>query len=267
MTNIEFFKQQAKNLLKDYKTRYFNKDEGYYEYNPRFFSDFEDIALNFHIENKGEFTLMKAQHIIARLSGFDKWTDLIKASEPSLELGKLLLTHRIEYEKEQGYFTNLVESLIVADWKNYEKENLKDFDDASKLEVFKRVFLHEGESKKFERPTVVFDFTNHDLAQDMLVKIMKKKNLPADKAILSSITQTNCLRIIETGYASVALSLWGHDDPYREKEKLENPKVKFKLNKSKERLVALIMEKENVDFGKAVLFFMLFALEGLGYHI
>ena len=40
-----------------------------------------------------------------------------------------------------------------------------------------------------------------------------------------------------------------------------------KLNKPKERLVALIMEKENVDFGKAVLFFMLFALEGLGYHI
>ena len=78
MTNIEFFKQQAKNLLKDYKTRYFNKDEGYYEYNPRFFSDFEDIAFDFNIEDNNEFTLMKAQHIIARLSNFYKWTDLIK---------------------------------------------------------------------------------------------------------------------------------------------------------------------------------------------
>ena len=177
------------------------------------------------------------------------------------------MINRVEYEKEQGYFTNLVESLIVADWKNYEKENLKGFDDTSKLEVFKRVFLHEGESKKFERPTVVFDFTDNDLAQDMLVKIMKKKNLPTDKAILSSITQKNCLRIIETGYASVALPLWGHDDPYKAKEKLDNPEVKFKLNKTKERLVALIMDKENVDFGTAILFFMLFELESLGYHI
>lgn len=111
MTNIEFFKQQAKNLLKDYKTRYFNKDEGYYEYNPRFFSDFEDIAFDFNIEDNNEFTLMKAQHIIARLSNFYKWTDLIKASEPALELGKLLLTNR--------------ENINIEDWQMYEEANLK----------------------------------------------------------------------------------------------------------------------------------------------
>lgn len=253
MTNIEFFKQQAKNLLKDYKTLYFNKNEGYYEYNPRFFSDFEDIALNFKIEDNGEFTLMKAQHIIAKLSGFNKWADLIKASEPSLELGKLLLTN--------------CKNINVEDWQMYESANLKDFDDETKLEIFKHVFLGEGENKKNERPTVIFDFTDNDLAQDMLVTIMKRKNLPADKAILSSITQTICLRIIETEYASVALPLWGHDDPYKAKEKLDNPEVKFKLNKAKERLVALIMDKENVDFETAILFFMLFELESLGYHI
>ena len=127
MTNIEFFKQQAKNLLKDYKTRYFNKDEGYYEYNPRFFSDFEDIAFDFNIEDNNEFTLMKAQHIIARLSNFYKWTDLIKASEPALELGKLLLTNR--------------ENINIEDWQMYEEANLKGFDDESKLEVFKMVFF------------------------------------------------------------------------------------------------------------------------------
>lgn len=33
MINIEFFKQQAKNLFKDYKTQYYNEDESFYEYN------------------------------------------------------------------------------------------------------------------------------------------------------------------------------------------------------------------------------------------
>ena len=34
MANINFFKQQAKKLFDDYKTRYFNEDEGYYDYKP-----------------------------------------------------------------------------------------------------------------------------------------------------------------------------------------------------------------------------------------
>lgn len=254
MTNIEFFKQQAKNLLKDYKTRYFNKDEGYYEYNPRFFSDFEDIAFDFNIEDNKEFTLMKAQHIIARLSNFYKWTDLIKASEPALELGKLLLTNR--------------ENINIEDWQMYEEANLKGFDDESKLEVFKIVFLGVGLGKKKRNNLKCFiDFTKDRNAQDMLIKLMRDKNLPSDKAILSSITQTNCLRIIETGYAKVALPFWGHANPNREKEKLDTPRVEFKLNKAKERLVALIMQKEDVGFQEAIQYFMLFALEGLGYHI
>lgn len=99
------------------------------------------------------------------------------------------------------------------------------------------------------------------------MKIMKHKNLPPDKAILSTITQKNCIRIIETGYSGVALSLWGHDNPYREWEKLDNTTVKFKLNKDKERLVNIIMEKEEVNFPTAVLYFMLHSLESLGYHI
>ena len=253
MTKIEYFKQQAKNLLKDYKTRYFNKDEGYYEYNPRFFSDFEDIAFDFNIEDNNEFTLMKAQHIIARLSNFYKWTDLIKASEPALELGKLLLTNR--------------ENINIEDWQMYEEANLKGFDDESKLEVFKMVFLDEGNNKKQNNSKSFIDFAKDRNAQDMLTKLMRDKNLPPDKSILSSITQTNCLRIIETGYASVALSLWGHANPNSKKEKLDNPRVEFKLNKAKERLVVLIMQKEDVGFKEAIQYFMLFALEGLGYHI
>ena len=268
MANINFFKQKAKKLFDDYKTRYFNEDEGYYDYKPRFFNDIFDILSNFHITDDMEFGLMKAQHIIAKLSGFNKWTDLIKASEPALEIGKLLLTNREKYQEEQCFFTNMVESMIVTDWKSYEEENLRDFNDEEKLEIFKRVFLNEGNSnKRFISPKIVIDFTNDDNSQDMIMKVMKEKNLTPEKAILSCITQKNCLTIIETGWGEIALSIWGHDDPYREKEKLSNPKVEFKLSKSKERLVSLIMGKENVDLPTAILYFVLFNLESMGYHI
>ena len=141
MTNIEFYKQQAKNFFKDYNTRVYNENEGFYEYSPRFFNDIDEILDNFNIGEEDSFTLMNAQHIIARLSGFYKWNELINASEAALELGKLLLSNRQDYQEKQGYFTNLVESMIVADWKLYEQENLKDFDEESKLEIFKKVFL------------------------------------------------------------------------------------------------------------------------------
>ena len=91
MANVEFFKQQAKNLLKDYNTRVYNEDEGYYVYSPRFFNDIDEIVMNFDIDEDGSFTLMNAQHVVARLAGFYKWNDLIKATDPILEIGKLLL--------------------------------------------------------------------------------------------------------------------------------------------------------------------------------
>lgn len=267
MTNIEFYKQQAKNFFKDYNTRVYNENEGFYEYSPRFFNDIDEILDNFNIGEEDSFTLMNAQHIIARLSGFYKWNELINASEAALELGKLLLSNRQDYQEKQGYFTNLVESMIVADWKLYEQENLKDFDDESKLEIFKKVFLEDNSTKSNKRPVIKFNFKGSVNPQDMLKKIMREKNLSAEKAITSSITQKNCIRIIETGYASIALQMWGHADPEAEKEKLDDPIVEFKLSKEKERLVNLIMEKEDVSFDQAILYFMLFTLESLGYHI
>ena len=94
MANVDFFKQQAKNLLKDYNSRVFNDEVGFYEYSPRFFRDIDFIVDIFGVNEDGSFTLMNAQHIVARLSGFYKWNELIKASEPILEIGRLLLTNR-----------------------------------------------------------------------------------------------------------------------------------------------------------------------------
>lgn len=267
MISIDFFKQQAKNLLKDYNTRVYDEDEGLYEYSPRFFNDIDDIIMNFDIDEEGSFTLMNAQHVIARLAGFHKWTELIKASEPALELGKLLLKNRQIYQEKQGYFTDLVESMIVADWKEYEQQYLKDLDDEAKLEVFKKVFLDEEPAKNNKGAKITLNFKGATNPQDMLKKIMRAKGLSPEKAILSSITQKNCIRIIETGWAGIALPLWGHADPDGEFEKLDNPVVEIKLSKDKERLVDLIMKKEKVPFQQAILYFMLFMLESLGYHI
>ncbi len=267
MSNVEFFKQQSKNLLKDYSSRVFNEEEGYYEYNPRYFRDIDFIIDAFNISEDDSFTLMNAQHIVARLSGFYKWNELIKASEPILEIGKLLLTNREAYQEKQGIFTNMVKSLIVEDWKSYESQYLEGFDDDAKLEIFKKVFLNQEASPKKKSPKVALDFSDNIDAQDMLKKIMKAKNLSPEKAVLASITQKNCVRILSTGWASIAVSLWGHDDPYAERERLENPVTEVKLSKDKAYLLNVVMEKEGVSFNEAILYFMIFTLESLGYHI
>lgn len=272
MTNIEFFKQQAKNLLKDYDTRVYKENEEVYKYSPRFFSDIDDIIFNFEINEDKPFSLMNAQHIIARLAGFYKWTELIKASEPALELGKLLFSNRIAYLEKAPIITN-EESMIVEDWKFFlesflKENNLQDCDDETKLSLFKDVFLQSDKIfKKMNKEKTVLNFSNNAIAQDMLVKIMKEKNLNPEKAILSSITQKIFIRIIETGWGEVALPIWGHDNPERTWGKLDDPIVKIKLSKDKERLVNLIMEKEDVPFEVAILYCMLFTLESLGYHI
>lgn len=266
MIRIEFFKQQAKNLLKDYNTKVYNEDEGFYEYSPRFFHDIAEIVMNFDIDEEGSFTLMNAQHVIAKLSGFYKWTELIKASPASLELGKLLLENRITYQEKLGLFTNMVESIIVANWKDYEQAYLSGADDETKLEVFKEVFLSDA-PKKRKAPTFSINYADDEIAQDMICTIMKEKNLTPAKAVLSSITQRNCVTILSTGWAGIAVSHWGHDNPDREWKTLESPVVELKLSKDKERLVAIVMEKEKISLPEALQYFMIFSLEALGYHI
>ena len=161
----------------------------------------------------------------------------------------------------------MVESLIVEDWKSYESQYLGNFDDEAKLEVFKKVFIEQDIPSKYKAPKISIDFSDDMNAQDMLKQIMKSKNLTAEKAILSSITQKNCVTILSTGWAGIAVSLWGHDDPDREFERLDNPIVEIKLSKDKIRLLEIVMEKEDVALEEAILYFMIFTLESLGYHI
>ncbi len=139
MNHTECFKFQAKNLLKDYKTRIFSPEDGIYEYNPKFFDItgiFLDLDLN---DDKSDFkfTLMNAQHVIAKLAGFSNWDDLLKANLSELELAHLLYdnAHKISLEEWKSYI------------REAELENSIKFNSETKLEIFKQVFLNSDEHR------------------------------------------------------------------------------------------------------------------------
>ena len=74
MNNIEYFKSQAKKLLKDWKAR----EQKHYAM---------DIKLLFRwydVDPHEEPTLMKAQHLLAKALGRNKWDDLLKEPEEKL---------------------------------------------------------------------------------------------------------------------------------------------------------------------------------------
>jgi hypothetical protein len=142
MTHVEFFRLQAKNLFKDYNTKrsYIDEVDGdsYYRYEPRFF-DINTVFLYYDVDEEN-FSLMKAQHLIALIVGFRKWTDLLKASEPKLELAKLLFDNQDKISSE--------------DWEMYihgmETDNKTTFDSDFRLEIFKQVFLNvDGHKSTF----------------------------------------------------------------------------------------------------------------------
>ena len=95
MSHLDFFKRQAKNLLKDWQTqtKTVGKD-GFisYHYDWKFF-DVGDLFFYYEFDDKDEqdIKLARAQHLIAKMVGFKKWNDLIQASEIELELAELLL--------------------------------------------------------------------------------------------------------------------------------------------------------------------------------
>ena len=84
------FKLQAKNFFKDFKTQYLD-EEGLYQYKPKFFKDIDDIILSFDIDEE-DITLIKAQHYISLLAGFNNWHDLIRLDEDGLDLVNFYLS-------------------------------------------------------------------------------------------------------------------------------------------------------------------------------
>ncbi len=95
MSNLDFFHNQAKNFLKDWKTQEKTvESDGFtsYHYDWKFY-DVGDLFFYYEFDDKDEqdIKLARAQHIIAKMVGFKKLDDLIHASEPELQLAELLL--------------------------------------------------------------------------------------------------------------------------------------------------------------------------------
>ena len=136
MNTIDYFKLQAKNLLRDFKTKTPVLDKTatafLYEYTPKYF-DIEMIISDFDIDEEN-FSLMNAQHVIAKIANFDKWSDLVKVSTAELELAKLLYDHQNKID--------------LVGWKFYladaQSMNEIELDSEIQVHIFKQVVVEEN---------------------------------------------------------------------------------------------------------------------------
>ena len=97
--------------------------------------------------------------------------------------------------------------------------------------------------------------------------MMDAKGLSATEAIAFSVNCDIYDRILRTGWASIALGLWGHGDPDRKWKKLDEPHIKIEFDELSQHLINDVMKKEDVKLETAVSYFLIFTMESLDYHI
>ncbi|NBL65951.1 hypothetical protein GV828_12145 [Flavobacterium sp. NST-5] len=136
MIPIDYFKLQAKNLHKDFKTKSPVLDKTttdfLYKYTPKYF-DIEMIIADFGID-EDNFSLMNAQHVIAKIANFDKWADLLKASAAELELAKLMYDYQNKVDKVGWYFYI----------QNAQSMNEVELDTEIQVDIFKQMVIEEN---------------------------------------------------------------------------------------------------------------------------
>lgn len=136
MNTIDYFKLQAKNLHKDFKTKIpvsdSEKTAFLYEYSPKYF-DVEMIISDYNLDEEN-FSLMNAQHVIAKMANFDKWASLLKVSPAELELAMLLFEHQNKVDLIGWNF-------YIADAQSMNETEL---DAEIQVEIFKQVVVKEN---------------------------------------------------------------------------------------------------------------------------
>lgn len=136
MNTIDYFKLQAKNLLRDFKTKTPVLDKTttafLYKYTPKYF-DIEMIISDFDIDEQN-FSLMNAQHVIAKIANFNSWAELLKASTAELELSKLLYDHQNRIDQVGWEF-------YIADAQSMNETKL---DTEIQVDIFKQVVVEEN---------------------------------------------------------------------------------------------------------------------------
>lgn len=89
MKNVDFFKNQAKRLLKDWKQR----EQKHFGFNVK------ELFRFYNVNPHEQPTLMKAQHLLALSLGRKSWSELINDSESRLEYTKNAFLQNIQEEK------------------------------------------------------------------------------------------------------------------------------------------------------------------------
>jgi hypothetical protein len=125
-------------------------------------------------------------------------------------------------------------------------------------------FILKGESIM---SLVKLDFTNYEATQDMIKLIEKEKRLSAPAAIEFSVNAKIYRRIIDAGWGSIALPIWGHDEPERKWLSLDNPIIEINIEETNLKMIHEVAVKENINIETAVSYFLLFTMKSLGYHI
>lgn len=114
---------------------------------------------------------------------------------------------------------------------------------------------------------VEFNLSAKFALQDMICIIMEKKNLSESEAIEFVINKENRDRIVQAGWADIAVSLWGHGNPNRKWKKMKNRVVSVDLDLDKKLLLTEISAKYDIEIEEALGYFLIFTMEDLGYHI
>ena len=112
MTNLEFFKNEAKKFLKDWRTQTqtVGSDGAISYHYDWMFYDVGDLFFYYELDDKDEqnIKLARAQHYIANMLGYKKWDNLIHASDTELELAEFLLRHFKNAQDVQGWQETLM---------------------------------------------------------------------------------------------------------------------------------------------------------------
>lgn len=111
------------------------------------------------------------------------------------------------------------------------------------------------------------DFTETDAAQDMVRIIMRDKGITAPEALSFAVNEKTYKDILKKEYGDLAYGLWGHDDPYRKWDCLDNPIVEVEFSPAQSRFIDDIVKTTKTDPMRAICYFLIFTMDRLGYHI
>lgn len=141
MTTIDYYKQQAKLLLKDYnlfKENNFNQNEAMFD-EPQEHFDVHNVFSKVNKRTDEDITLMNAQHIIAKISDFKDWNDVLHSSESQREIGAFKLNaYKIGMDPNIIDAANtLVYSELFAEY--VDDEGDVNYTDEEELEMWKYV--------------------------------------------------------------------------------------------------------------------------------